>query len=91
MAEATTVAFDFDAVTTRMLIDFKRETGASLLELVDEETGALNLDGVAEEVVGGVIWLGLRMSGRPDATYDEALDIPVTALDFTEEDAVDPQ
>ena len=80
--------FDFDAVTTRMLVDFKRETGVSLMSLVTD--GQFNLDNVPEEALAGMIWLALRMDGHPDATFDEALDTPFSSLEFSEGEAADP-
>lgn len=90
MTETTTVetlSFDANLITPRMLVDFKRETGASLMAILDE---GFDLSGLPEEVVAGVIWIALRMSGQPDATFDDALDTPITALAFEEADEVDP-
>lgn len=79
MADAVEVlTFNVDAVTPRMLVDFKRETGVSLMSLVEEN--GLKMDALSEECIAGVIWLALRMGGRPEATWDEALDTPFTAL-----------
>ena len=84
------LTFDFDAVTPRMLLDFKDKTGQSLMGLIGTD-GAMNLDDLSEEMIAGIIWLSLRMSGRHDATWDDALDTPFTALDFGEEPAaLDP-
>lgn len=83
------VTFDLDAVTPRMLIDFKRVTGVSLLELEWGEDG-IDLTALGEEVIAGVVWLALRMSGRAEATYDDALDTPFTILTSAIPDEVDP-
>lgn len=80
--------FNFDAVTTRMLVDFKRETGVSLMSLV--KGGQFTLEDVPEEALAGFIWLAMRMDGHPDATFDEALDIPFSRLELSEEDEADP-
>ncbi len=89
MAEKLT--FDFDAVTPRMLVDFKRETGVSLMSLVSD-TGDIDLGTLPEEALAGMIWLAMRMGGQPDATFDEALDTPFSALELAEDDgtAADP-
>lgn len=76
------LTFDFDSVTPRMLLDFKRETGESLFSLV--EGGGVDLSALTEEAIAGFVWLALRMSGRPDATYDDALDTPFTSLNFAD-------
>lgn len=78
------LTFDFDAVTPRMLVDFKAKTGTSLMSLVEGDE--FDLSKVDEEQMAGFIWLALRMSGQPDATWDEALDTPFTSLDFVDED-----
>lgn len=86
MAEIT---FDFDKVTPRMLLDFKAHTGKSLLALVGD--GDIDITEMDEEVIVGFIWLSLRMSDRPDATWDEALDTPFTSLSFAgDEEPPDP-
>lgn len=86
MVDAMT--FDFDAVTPRMLVEFKRETGVELMSLVGE--GGLNMAAMPSEAIAGVVWLALRMSGKPDATFDEALDIPFSSLTFAEDPEPDP-
>lgn len=87
MADALT--FDFDAVTPRMLIDFKDKTGTDLMSLADGD--AFDLAEQTPEVLAGFIWLALRTSGNPETTWDEALDTPFTALQFADpEDAPDP-
>ena len=83
------LTFDFDAVTPRMLIDFKAKTGHSLMGLVGAD-GNIDMANMDEELIAGFIWLSLRMSGRPDATWDDALDTPFTSLDFAEADEPDP-
>lgn len=85
---AETLTFDFDAVTPRMLVDFKRETGVELMSLISE-TG-VDMSTMAAETIAGMIWLALRMSGKPDATFDDALDVPFSALAFAEEQPADP-
>lgn len=82
------LSFDFDQVTPRMLLDFKKQTGTALMSLVDDK-GDLNMADLSEEQIAGFVWLALRMSGTPDATWDEALDTPFTSLSF-EEDEADP-
>lgn len=82
------LTFNVDAITPRMMVDFKKVTGESLMELV--EAGLPDLTKVSEEVLAGFIWLALRMSGKPDATWDEALDTPFTALGAEEASPVDP-
>ena len=71
--------FDFDQVTPRMLLDFKTKTGVPLFSVVDEK-GQVDLANMSEELVAGFMWLALRMSGRPEATWDEALDTPLARL-----------
>lgn len=82
---AQELEFDFDQITTRMLIDFKEKTGTSLMALIDE-AGEIDLSNLEEEMIAGCIWLALRMSGQPDATWDQALDMPFTSLQFVQED-----
>lgn len=83
-----TISFDPNAITPRMMVDFKRETGHSLMGLVEQ---GFDLTGLPEEVLAGVIWIAMRMSGRPDATFDEALDTPIASLGFdAEDDDADP-
>lgn len=89
-AAPVTLTFDFDAVTPRMLVDFKVATGVSLLSLVPDD-GAFSLASVPEEAIAGIVWLALRMSGRPDATFDEALDTPFAALSLEDAASADPQ
>ena len=87
MAELT---FDFDQVTTRMLVDFKDKTGTSLMALVDDD-GEVDLTSLSEELIAGFIWLSMRMSGQPEATWDDALDVPIANVDFSDgEDDEDP-
>jgi hypothetical protein len=81
-APTASVGFDLGQVTGRMLIDFRVATGMSLMSFVDADEGELDISSLTEEALVGVIWLGLRMSGRPDATFDDALDIPFDALDL---------
>lgn len=77
------LTFDLDAVTPRMLVEFKQHTGENLMALMDEK-GGMNFSALSGEILAGVVWLALRMSGRPDATFDEALDTPLASLDFGE-------
>lgn len=87
---ADSLTFDFDAVTPRMMVEFKKKTGTSLMSLANAK-GEMDLAKVSEEVIAGVVWLALRMSGHPDATYDEALDTPLSRLDLSGEgEAPDP-
>lgn len=86
---ADTLDFDFDAVTPRMLLDFKEKTGVPLFSVVDEK-GEVDFTNLSEEIVAGFMWLALRMSGHPDATWDEALDTPLARLDEIGEDEPDP-
>lgn len=82
--------FDLDAVTPRMLIDFKRETGVSLMSLVDGEL-ELDIKTVPEEAIAGIVWLALRMGDDPDVSFEAALDTPFTrVLAAAEVDAEDP-
>lgn len=80
-----TLDFDFDQVTPRMLLDFKEKTGVPLFSVVDEK-GDVNFSSMSEELVAGFVWLALRMSGHPDATWDDALDTPLARLGATTED-----
>lgn len=85
MAEIT---LDFDQITSRMLIDFKAKTGTSLMAMVDD-AGEVDLKALAqqgEEMVAGMVWLALRTSGQPDATWDDALDVPFSQLQFAGDD-----
>lgn len=89
---ADELQFDIDAVTPRMLVDFKEKTGSDLMSLFDKEEVAIqDLDALA---LAGIIWLALRMNGQPEATWDDALDTPFTSLAFGDEPAegagVDP-
>lgn len=90
MADAA-LTFDIDSITPRMMVDFKRETGRSVMDLIEK---GLDLQTLDELCLAGVIWLALRMSGRPDATFDEALDTPFSVLDAVDasggDDAADP-
>jgi len=86
---ADTLDFDFDAVTPRMLLDFKEKTGVPLFSVVDEK-GEVDFTNLSEEIVAGFMWLALRMSGHPDATWDEALDTPLARLGEIGEDEPDP-
>lgn len=81
--------FNFDAVTPRMLIDFKAKTGTSLMSLVDDG-GDIDVSSLDEDLIAGFIWLSLRMSGNPDATWDDALDTPFSTLEFAAEAELDP-
>lgn len=74
--------FDFDKVTPRMLVDFKEKTGTSLMALTAGGKQELDLASMDETTVAAFIWIALRMSGRPDATWDEALDTPFSELDL---------
>lgn len=83
-----TLNFDMDAVTPRMLVDFKAKTGVSLMSFAAE--GGLDMGSMTEECIAGVIWLALRMGGKPDTTWDEALDTPFTSLAPAPEAEPDP-
>lgn len=80
------LTLNVDLITPRHMVDFRRETGVSLMGLI--ETG-FDLKGLPDEVIAGVIWIAMRLGGRPDATFDEALDTPFTALDLSEDEAAD--
>lgn len=80
-----TLTFNFDAITPRMMMDFRSETGTSIMDLATEE-GVVDMSSVSPEVMAGIVWLALRMSGRPDATWDEALDTPFASLEFDEDE-----
>lgn len=82
---ADKLTFDFDAVTSRMLIEFKERTGSSLMAVADDK-GDFDLRSMDEKLIAGFIWLALRMSGKPDATWDDALDTPFTSLEFSREE-----
>lgn len=86
MAEGLT--FDFDAVTPRMLVEFKRETGVELMSFVSE--AGVDMATLPAEAIAGMVWLAMRMSGTPDATFEEALDVPFSSLSFAEEEQPDP-
>lgn len=78
MSDQTVLTFDMDAVTPRMMVDFQEATGRNLMELAGTE-----LDPSEDpKVLAGVIWIAMRMSGNPDATFDEALDTPFTTLNL---------
>lgn len=89
MTDTPKLTFDFDSVTPRMMIEFKKKTGTSLMSLADKQ-GNIDVANIGEEVITGFIWLSLRMSGQPDATWDQALDTPFSSLEFAEEDDADP-
>lgn len=89
MADA--LNFDFDAVTPRMLVDFKEKTGADLLTVFDGAAeGQMDLSKLDSLVLAGIIWVAMRMSGYPEATWDEALDTPLSRLDLSGGEAEDP-
>ena len=74
--------FDLDTVTPRMLVEFMAHTGVNLLSLVNA-SGELDMADIAAldpKVLAGIVWLSLKMSGHPDATFDEALDVPLASL-----------
>lgn len=83
------MVFNFDQVTPRMLVDFKNATGVSLLSMMGED-GSLNLGEASEECIAGIVWLSLRMSGHPDATFDDALDTPFVSIVGSEPQEPDP-
>ncbi len=84
------LTFDFDAVTPRMMIEFRDKTGVSLLSLVGDD-GKVDMAAMPDEALAGMIWLAMRMSGRSDATFDDALDTPFSAIEFADDGAgVDP-
>lgn len=78
------LTFDFDAVTPRMLVDFKAKTGVDLMSIVDGD--GFEISGQSPEVLAGFIWLALRTSGKPDTTWNEALDTPFSQLQFADPD-----
>lgn len=78
-----TLVFDFDAVTPRMMLDFKEKTGLDVLSLAGD---GVDVSEMPVEAIAGMVWLAMRMSGRPDATWDEALDTPLSTLAFDEDD-----
>lgn len=77
------LAFDFDRVTPRMLMDFKKHTGTSLMSLASNGD-EIDLATMDETLIAGFVWLALRMGGQPEATWDEACDTPFLALTFDE-------
>lgn len=81
-------AFDLDLVTPRMLVDFKDKTGQNLLPLFRD--GEFQIADLEPEALTGLIWIALRMSGQPDATWDQALDTPFQSLEFAEDGDEDP-
>lgn len=83
------LTFDFDSLTGRMLEDFERKTGVSLLAMAGDKN-ELDLSSMPMTAISGIIWLALKMSGYPDATYDDARDIPLAKLSFVEEPPADP-
>lgn len=82
------LTFDFDAVTPRMMVEFREHVGTSLLSLVGAD-GTVDMATMPDEALAGMIWLAMRMNGNPDATFDEALDTPFSALSF-DDDEVEP-
>lgn len=81
-------AFDFDKVTSRMLDDFERETGTSLFEFMVAD--GLDVSKLSGKSLAGVIWLAMRTSGQPDATFEDAMDTPVVLFDVHGGAEVDP-
>lgn len=83
------IEFDLDKVTPRMLVDFKDKTGTNLLGLFRDgsEFAIADMD---PETLTGLIWVALRMSSAPDATWDDALDTPFQDLEFAEDGDDDP-
>lgn len=79
----TDLTFDFDKVTPRMLDDFERESGSSLFSFMDGDD--IDLTKLSGKALAGVIWLALRTSGQPDATFDQAMDTPVTSIQMADE------
>lgn len=86
MAELT---FDFDQLTPRMFVDFKEQTGQELMSLLDD-AGEIDMQAMDSLALAGCVWLALRTSGHPDATWDDALDTPFTELQFGQADEPDP-
>jgi hypothetical protein len=82
------LVFNADAVTPRMLIDFKEKTGLSLFAIWEGD--GIELDKAEPEVIAAVIWLALRMSGQPEATWEQAVDTPFSSLSMGEPAAPDP-
>lgn len=81
---ADPLTFDFDSVTPRMLVDFEDKVGQSLTSFLSDK-GTLDMLDMPSAALCGFVWLSLRMSGQPDATWDDALDTPFASLEFAEE------
>lgn len=80
MTVPTELQFDIDSVTPRMLVDFHEKTGTDLMKLFSGESfNTADLDALQ---LAGLVWLALRMNGQPQATWDDALDTPITSLGF---------
>lgn len=76
---ADELTFNVDALTPRMLLEFKEKTGQNLMVLMDQD---VDLNTAEPEIVAGFIWCAMRMGPNPDATWDDALDTPLASLDF---------
>lgn len=83
------LTFDMDAVTPRMLVDFKAHTGHNLFDVIKDDE-PIDLERMDPILVAGFIYIALRMGGNPDATFDEALDMPLTKLTLPTEEVHPP-
>lgn len=83
------VNLDFNQVTPRMLVDFKEKTGQELMALLDD-AGEIDMASMDSLVLTGLVWMALRTSGQSDASWDDALDTPITALQVGEDAEEDP-
>lgn len=74
-----------EMVTGRMLKEFADHTGESLLTLGEQwgkSDGEIDISSLDVDVLVGLIWLAMKMSGSPDATWEDALDESIVNLVF---------
>jgi len=83
------VTFDVDKLTPRLLGEFAEQTGVELMSLVDK-AGEIDMQRLGSKELAGCIWLAMRTSGRDDATFEQALDTPLSALTFSDDEEPDP-
>lgn len=84
------LVFNFDTITPRHMLEFKKRTGKSLLEMVSSgQLGeGIDLSSMDEEVVVGIIYVSRLSAGEPvgDETWEKSMDTPFSALQAPETD-----
>lgn len=82
--------FDDEGLTGEMLEDFEEITGTSFFSFADPTSGEIDMSNFSGKAMSALMWLAMRMSGLPDATFDEARKEPLGKLALGEEAEVDP-